>query len=36
MSYQAQRAMLANESLLKEWSKDLQYIIDALCSDNEE
>ncbi len=28
MSYSAQQAMLANESLLKEWSKDLQYVID--------
>ena len=28
MSYNAQQAMLANESLLKEWDKDLQHVLD--------
>lgn len=28
MSYQAQQAMQANESLLKEWDKELQYVLD--------
>ena len=28
MSYNAQQAMLANESLLKEWRKDLQRVLD--------